>query len=281
MKFWLDKGVNGFRMDVIDLISKAPGLPDAPIVLPGEKLQPPDVVFSSGPRLHEFLHELRTEVLDHYDTMTVGEMPWCHDRREVIRAVGADRGELDMIFEFSLVCIDFGVDGRFTSPAVPWTIKDLKRTLDEWQTFLLKNGGWYAIFLENHDQPRSYRLLDTTALEKSTELRERAAKMLAIFAVAQSGTVYLYQGQEIGMVNMPRAWGLEEYKDVETLNKYKLVKEEYGEKSEEMKDFMEQVYAKARDHARTPMQVSECLSSEHRGLRVLVERFSARRIYCP
>jgi oligo-1,6-glucosidase len=102
MKFWLDKKVDGFRQDVINLISKAPGLPDAPIVLPGEKFQPAYTIFSNGPRLHEFLQEMRREVLDKYDVMVVGEMPWLTDRKEVLKIVGAERRELDMIFQFDM-----------------------------------------------------------------------------------------------------------------------------------------------------------------------------------
>jgi oligo-1,6-glucosidase len=210
---------------------------------------------AGGPRLHEFLRELRTEVLDNYDTLTVGEMPFIHDRNEVLKAVGADRGELNMIFEFSLVTMDFGVEGRFSSPPTPWTLKDLKNIVNEWQTFLVENEGWNSVFLENHDQPRSYRFLDTAALEKDAKLRERAAKMLGIFMLGQSGTLFVYQGQEIGMVNIPRSWGIEEYKDVETQNRYQQVLQDFGADSPEMQDFMEQLHRKARDHARTPMQV--------------------------
>ena len=86
---------------------------------------------------------------------------------------------------------------------------------------MLDNDGWDSVYLENHDQPRSYRFLDTAALEADDELRERAAKMLAVFAAAQCGTLYVYQGQELGMINIPRSWGIEEYKDVETQNRHR------------------------------------------------------------
>jgi len=106
MKFWLDRGTDGFRMDVIDLISKAPGFPDAPVVLPHERWQPAERVVSNGPRLHEFLKEMRREVLSTYDVMTVGEMPWMTDKHEALKVIGEDRGELDMIFQFDMYVQD-------------------------------------------------------------------------------------------------------------------------------------------------------------------------------
>lgn len=102
MRFWLDKGIDGFRMDVINLISKVQTFPDAPVTKPGEKYQSGMKYCANGPRMHEFLHEMRNEVLDKYDTLTVGEMPWVDDPDEVLKAIGRDRGELDMIFQFDM-----------------------------------------------------------------------------------------------------------------------------------------------------------------------------------
>jgi len=101
MSFWLDKGVDGFRMDVINLISKTPGLPDAPVILPGQEFQPADVHYANGPRLHEFLRGLRA-TLNQYDAFAVGEMPWVKAERDVLNAVVADRKELNMIFQFDM-----------------------------------------------------------------------------------------------------------------------------------------------------------------------------------
>lgn len=109
MTFWLDKHVDGFRADVINMISKAPGLPDAPVVLPGQHLQPPNSLFANGPRLHEFLRGLRSAVLSRYDCMIVGEMPWLSDRDQVLKVIGESRGELDMIFQFDMSCPLVGV----------------------------------------------------------------------------------------------------------------------------------------------------------------------------
>jgi glycosidase len=101
MRFWLDKGVDGFRMDVINLISKTPGLPDAPVTVPDEVFQPAHTCYANGPRLHEFLRDLR-EILDQYDAFAVGEMPWAKDEADIISAVASDRKELNMIFRFDM-----------------------------------------------------------------------------------------------------------------------------------------------------------------------------------
>ena len=109
MTFWLNKRIDGFRADVINLISKAPGLPNAPVVLPGQRLQPAHTLFANGPRLHEFLRGLRSAVLNRYDCMVVGEMPWLSDRDQVLKIVGEARGELDMIFQFDMSSVPVGL----------------------------------------------------------------------------------------------------------------------------------------------------------------------------
>lgn len=125
MRFWLNKKVDGFRMDVINLISKAPGLPDAPVVLPGREFQPAYELFANGPRLHEFLKDMRREVLAGYDVMVVGEMPWVEEKKEVLKTVGTARGELDMIFQFDMYASageiqGIGADGEYA--VLGWTL---------------------------------------------------------------------------------------------------------------------------------------------------------------
>jgi hypothetical protein len=159
MDFWLKKGVDGFRQDVINLISKTPGLPDAPITFPDQFLQPAYPLFSNGPRLHEFLKEMRTAVLSRYDTMTVGQMPWCTDKEEVLRCVGEDRGELDMIFEFDIIEMDFGPAGRFTDASEPWSLKTLRDIIEGWQTFMIQNSGWNSIASSKRPVPSLPRQL--------------------------------------------------------------------------------------------------------------------------
>ncbi|OAQ93695.1 glycoside hydrolase family 13 protein [Purpureocillium lilacinum] len=215
MDFWLSKGVDGFRMDVINLISKTPGFPDAPITIPHDEFQPAHIHYAYGPRLHEFLRGLR-RILDKYDAFSVGEMPWVDDERDVIRAVAADRMELNMIFQMDIVSIDYGPEGKF-SPK-PWTLPSLKAIVEKWQTYMYNNNGWNALFLENHDQSRS---VSRFTPHRPTS-RKYAATMLATFIGLQAGTLFIYQGQELGMANLPESWPTEEYKDVETQTLYQL-----------------------------------------------------------
>ncbi|KAF8245794.1 oligo-1,6-glucosidase [Wilcoxina mikolae CBS 423.85] len=263
MKFWLDKKVDGFRQDVINLISKAPGLPDAPILLPGEKFQPAYTLFSNGPRLHEFLQEMRKEVLDKYDVMVVGEMPWLTDRDEVLRVVGANRRELDMIFQFDIVEMDFGNHGRFSWPEKPWDLAQMKDILEDWQTYMISHDGWNSIFIENHDHPRSVsRFVDRKLTDNDPVVRTRACKMLATLCAGQSGTLYIYQGQELGMKNIPEDWDISEYKDIESQNKYKHALEQANGDKTKISSFMDALHLKARDNGRTPVQWD---SSPHGG----------------
>ncbi|KFY55619.1 hypothetical protein V496_06941 [Pseudogymnoascus sp. VKM F-4515 (FW-2607)] len=247
MKFWLDKGVDGFRMDVINLISKAPGLPDAPITVEGQLYQPGHMHYACGPRLHEHLRKLRS-ILDEYDAFAVGEMPWVKDEKDVIDVVSADRRELNMIFQFDIVDMDNGADGKFGKQ--DWELLDLKNIVEKWQTRIYEEGGWNALFLENHDQGRSV----SRFASDEPQFRVYAAKMLATFIALQSGTLFVYQGQEIGMANIPKDWSIEEYKDIETQNYWKSAVEEFGNDKERIDQYLNEIHIKARDHARTPVQ---------------------------
>ncbi|KAH7113107.1 glycoside hydrolase family 13 protein [Dactylonectria estremocensis] len=247
MRFWLNKGVDGFRMDVINLISKTPGFPDAPTTVPGQEFQPAHHYYANGPRLHEFLRGLR-QILDQYDAFAVGEMPWAEDEGDVINSVAADRKELNMIFQFDIVSMDNGPGGKF-SPK-PWSPRTLKDIVEKWQTCMYENNGWNALFLENHDQSRSVsRFTPHHSLNWKF-----AAKMLATFIGLQSGTLFVYQGQELGMSNLPREWPIEEYKDVETQNFYELAQERLAGDEVSLELFLDEVRLKARDHARSPVQ---------------------------
>jgi oligo-1,6-glucosidase len=194
LRFWLDRGCSGFRMDVINLISKVQDYPDAEVVVKDNKYQPGDKFYANGPRLHEYLKEINRNVLSKYDTLTVGEMPFVRDENEIIRVVGAECEELNMIFSFDLVDID-NVPG------------DFKYTRD----------GWNSLFVENHDQPRSV----SRYTDDSDSFREYGAKLLAMMQTTLAGTLYVYQGEEIGMRNVPASWDEKEYKDIESINFFK------------------------------------------------------------
>ncbi|CAG8975891.1 hypothetical protein HYALB_00006508 [Hymenoscyphus albidus] len=249
MRFWLDKGVDGFRMDVINFISKTPGLPDAPITRPDQKYQPGDIHFACGPRLHEYLLELGT-ILKEYNAFSVGEMPSVHDPKEILNAVQFDRGELNMIFHFEIVDMDHGPRGKFSPKQ--WSMTHLKSIVNKWQRFMLDNDGWNALYLENHDQSRSVSRWGND----SEAFRVICAKMFATFLGLQSGTVFLYQGQELGMINVPVDRPIEDYRDLETLNAWEEIIQRYPDDIALQKSTMSEIQKKSRDNARTPMQWS-------------------------
>ncbi|KAK2040553.1 alpha amylase [Colletotrichum somersetense] len=240
MRFWLDKGADGFRLDVINFISKPQDFPDSDQeVLSGSEL------YSAGPRLHEYLKELGA-ILQEYDAFSVGEMPCVRDLNEVIKSVNGDRGELSMIFHFEFVDIDIGPHGKFSPKE--WDLADLKGIADKWQRFMYNNNGWNALYLENHDQPRSISRFANDAPEH----RVNSAKIISMFQALQAGTPFVYQGQEIGMVNVPKEWPMEEYKDIDCLNHWNLNKD--SKDQEYLKLLKSQYQKKSRDNARTPMQ---------------------------
>lgn len=244
MRFWLDRGACGFRMDVINMISKVPGYPDADVVLPpseGHRWQPAWKYFVNGPRLHEFMHEMNSSVLSKYDTITVGEMPGVSDENEILRTVGAESKELRMIFIFDVVDID-RYDVRMTLK--PWTVKQMKGIISRWQNVMIEKDGWNSVFIENHDNPRSI----SRYADDSDQYRETSTRLLALMQTTLGGTLFVYQGEEIGMRNCPKDWDVSEFKDIETINYWKKVQELKIENGREVID------AKARDHARTPMQ---------------------------
>ncbi|KAI1813262.1 glycoside hydrolase family 13 protein [Poronia punctata] len=257
MHFWLGRGAAGFRLDVINLISKDPQYPDAEIVLGDEKgkyqYQPGLKYFVNGPRLHDYLKEMHDRVLSRYGgddaVITVGEMPGVSDEEEILRTVGAEARELRMIFIFDLVDID-KPDVRMGLK--PWGVKDMKEVVSKWQRVMIERDGWNSVFIENHDNPRSI----SRYADDSDENRGFGAKLLALMQTTLGGTLFVYQGEELGMRNVPKSWDIEEeYKDVETINYWRKVKELYGKDDpERLQHGRAVVEMKARDHARTPMQ---------------------------
>ena len=239
MKFWLDKGIDGFRMDVINLISKVPGFPQGE---KGEKDLYGDCSkhIINGPRVHEYLQEMNKEVLSKYDIMTVGEVPGVNP--ETARPyVNEDRNELNMLFQFELMGIDVGCKGKFD--VRPWKLTTFKEVMIRWYEGL-KEKGWNSLFLNNHDQPRM-----VSRFGDDKKYRIESAKMLATFLHTWQGTPYIYQGEEIGMTNV-QFNDISEYKDIETLNMYK----EKIEQGIPKDTLMSGIYAMGRDNARTPVQ---------------------------
>ncbi|ANS76727.1 glucohydrolase [Paenibacillus yonginensis] len=239
MKFWLDKGVDGFRMDVINLISKVEGLPSngtAP-------LADGSPFYMNGPRIHEYLHEMNREVLSKYPVMTVGEMPGV-TVEEAKKYTAEDREELQMVFQFEHMDVDSGPGGKWD--VAQWTLPRLREVLDKWQLGLAEEG-WNSLYLNNHDQPRM-----VSRFGNDGEYRVQSAKMLATLLHTLKGTPYIYQGEELGMTNV-RFESLEDYKDIEIHNMYK---EKVVDGGEDHDKILKAIHAKGRDNARTPMQWS-------------------------
>ncbi|KAJ6472091.1 glycoside hydrolase family 13 protein [Mycena sanguinolenta] len=264
MRFWIDRGCDGFRMDVINIISKVDGLPDAPVTIPEDEYQNATPLFANGPRVHEFIKEMFTNVLSGHDLITVGEAPFTYSPTEIARYVLPGNKELDMVFHFELVNLD-SLPQRKPLIYRAWKLSEFTEIVNRWQTCFREEGFWNAIYIENHDQGRSV----TRWANDSDVWRTVSAKMLAVLEVTLGGTQYVFQGQEIGMRNFPRSWGISEYKDVNSQNFYQEIlakrRLESGGKAEDsidMSDVLDSLQKKARDHGRIPMQWD---SSAHGG----------------
>lgn len=240
MKWWLDKGVDGFRMDVINFLSKDQRYMDGNI-LDGKQHGDGSPYFLNGPRIHEFLQEVNQRVLSDYDVMTVGEMPGVSPDDAVLYT-GEDRGELHMVFQFEHMDIGGGPEGKWNNEK--WDLSDLKGILSKWQ-YGLEEVGWNSLYWNNHDQPRV-----VSRFGDDGEYRVESAKMLAACLHMLKGTPYIYQGEELGMTNIAFE-SIEEYRDIETMNSYEELVNTYGWSKEKM---MAAIHARSRDNARTPMQ---------------------------
>jgi oligo-1,6-glucosidase len=238
MTWWLDKGIDGFRMDVINLISKADGLPSAP---GGKRYDWGGEFFMNGPRVHEFLQEMNREVLSKYDIITVGEGPGASPE-DAAKYANNEGTELNMIFTFEHMDVDSGPGGKWD--VVPWKLADIKEVMTKWQKEL-EGKGWNSLYLNNHDQPRM-----VSRFGDDNEYRVESAKMLGTFLHMMQGTPYIYQGEELGMKNV-KFDSIEDYNDIEIKNMYR---EKVIEGNEDHQKVMEAIYVKGRDNARTPMQ---------------------------
>ena len=240
MNWWLQKGVDGFRMDVISLISKEPGLPDKE---PGINGYATFNVSANGPHVHEYLQEMRQKALNNADTITVGECSGV-TLEEAKKYARSDEKELNMVFQFDHMDVDSDEKaGKWTTRKMD--LRDLKEILTRWQKGL-QDIAWNSLYWENHDQPRSVSRFGND----SDEYREISAKMLATCIHMMQGTPYVYQGEELGMTNCPFNT-LDNFRDLESINAFHELTEQ-GKMTEE--DMLAAISYKGRDNARTPMQ---------------------------
>jgi oligo-1,6-glucosidase len=250
MRWWVDRGVDGFRMDVINLISKDPALPDG-VVAEGQTFASSEKSVLNGPRLHEFLQEMNREVgLADQHLLTVGEMPG--STVDLARDVtDPERRELDMVFTFEHVGLD-EQPGRGKWALAPLELPRLKENLDTWQCGLAETG-WNSLYLDNHDQPRAVSRFG----DDSPDHRVASAKTLATVLHLHRGTPYVYQGEELGMTNTGFT-EIDQYRDIESVN-YHADAISLGL---EVEVVLESLSVKSRDNARTPMHWDD---SEHAG----------------
>ncbi|NHQ88103.1 alpha,alpha-phosphotrehalase [Iodobacter sp. HSC-16F04] len=240
MQFWADKGVAGFRLDVINLISKQQDFSDD--ASDGRRF------YTDGPRVHEYLQEMHRAVFAGRDLLTVGEMssttlPHC------IQYSRPDQHELSMTFNFHHLKVDYPNGEKWV--AAPYDFIELKRILSDWQSGMNEGGGWNAIFWCNHDQPRV-----VSRFGDDGGYRVESAKMLATTLHGLQGTPYIYQGEEIGMAN-PAFTQISDYRDVETLNAWQNLSAAGVPEA----DIMAAIKQKSRDNSRTPMQWNDGLNA--------------------
>ncbi|MEF8826937.1 MAG: alpha-amylase family glycosyl hydrolase, partial [Halapricum sp.] len=241
VNWWLDRDIDGFRLDVINLPSKPEGYPD------GEVDTDPtgSEHFVNGPRIHEYLRELYEETFANYDVMTVAEMVGL-DVETANEYLGEDGDGLDMVFHFDHMFLDFGPEGRWDIG--DWSVSDFEEIFTEWQTGL-DETSWDGLYWENHDQPRV-----VSRFGDDENYRYESATMLGTLLFTLKGTPFVYQGQEIGMTNADFE-SLSEVRDVDTRQPVELMLEE-GE-IDSYEEIREAVNYRSRDHARTPMQWSD------------------------
>jgi oligo-1,6-glucosidase len=239
MRWWLDRGVDGFRMDVINLISKHPDLPDGQVA-DGKGYGDGFPHYSAGPRLHDYIQEMRREVFDGRGALfTVGETPGVTTAEAALFSDPARR-ELDMVFQFDHVSLDHG-DGKFRPR--PLEAGELAESFTVWQ-HALADVGWNSLYLSNHDQPRP-----VSRFGDAGQWWRESATALATILHLQRGTPYIYQGEELGMTNAPFDQ-IDDYRDVESLNHFA----EAVRRGEAPAAVMAGLMAMSRDHARTPVQ---------------------------
>ena len=250
MNWWLDLGVDGFRMDVINYISKAPGLPDG-VVPAGGLWGDGSPHFISGPRIHDYLQEMHREVFAGRtaELITVGEMPGA-TIEEARLFTDPARRELDMIFQFEHVGLDYGPGGKWDYRGL--NLADLKASWNRWQTGLAETG-WNSLYLNNHDQPRL-----VSRFGDDTHFRYESATLWATLLHLHRGTPYIYQGEELGMTNVPFS-SIDDFRDLESINYFNEATAVLGWDPDQV---LASIRIMSRDNARTPVQWSD---AEHGG----------------
>ena len=234
MNFWIDKGIGGFRMDVIDMIGKIPD----------------QLIDTNGPKLHDYIKEMNKASFGKHDLLTVGET-WGATPEIAKQYSNPDNQELSMVFQFEHIGLQHKPDSPKWEYEKELDVSALKTIFNKWQTELELGQGWNSLFWNNHDLPRILSMWGDTGV-----YREKSAKALAILLHLMRGTPYIYQGEELGMTNV-RFESIDQYQDIEIRNMYK----ERLQKGYSEAEIMESIYTKGRDNARTPMQWDDSVNA--------------------
>ena len=247
VRWWLDKGVDGFRLDAINIISKPEGYPDDPSTDYEKHTSSIPFVISNGTMVHPWMKELTRETFSRYDVMTVGETSATSPEDAKLWA-GYHTGELNMIFHFDHMGVDNDPNGKLGGKwsYAPYKLTELKSILNDWQT-TLEGNAWGSLYWNNHDQPRVVSRFGND----SDEFRTLSAKQLATTLHFMQGTPYIYQGEEIGMTNV-KFDSIEDYRDGDSIRFYEDMHVDHKRLSHE--EAMQAIYIKGRDNARTPVQ---------------------------
>lgn len=247
VRWWLDKGVDGFRLDAINIISKPKGYPDDPSTDYEKHTSSIPFVITNGTMVHPWMKELTRETFSRYDVMTVGETSATSPEDAKLWA-GYHTGELNMIFHFDHMGVDNDPNGKLGGKwsYAPYKLTELKRILNDWQT-ILEGNAWGSLYWNNHDQPRVVSRFGND----SDEFRTLSAKQLATTLHFMQGTPYIYQGEELGMTNV-KFDSIEDYRDGDSIRFYEDMHVDHKRLSHE--EAMQAIYIKGRDNARTPVQ---------------------------
>ena len=247
VRWWLDKGVDGFRLDAINIISKPEGFPDDPSTDFEKHTSSIPFVITNGTMVHPWMKELTRETFSRYDVMTVGETSATSPEDAKLWA-GYHTGELNMIFHFDHMGVDNDPNGSLGGKwsYAPYKLTELKSILNDWQT-TLEGNAWGSLYWNNHDQPRVVSRFGND----SDEFRTLSAKQLATTLHFMQGTPYIYQGEEIGMTNV-KFDSIEDYRDGDSIRFYEDMHVDHKRLSHE--EAMQAIYIKGRDNARTPVQ---------------------------
>ena len=266
IRFWLDRGVDGFRIDTAGIYAKDQRFEDGevdPDSRFGEKYGTPFKAIVGQEKSHTYWQEIRREVLAKYgDVLMIGELGG-HDKEEIMKYVGRERKELSMVFDFEMAAVgDAEMAGGFEKLG-SWSLPDMKGAIGRTQDLVATQGGWAAVFSENHDIPRTVsrfgsesvtRKINGERMKGNEKYWERSAKMLCLLLTTLSGNLVIYEGQEIGMTNIPESWSLDDLMDIVSIEYYHKIKKEHPGDKELLDRVWKGICVMSRDNARTPMQ---------------------------